>query len=167
MPYWGVAMCKANSEGLAQYHLGRQGYETYLPKFSSKVGKEIKIKALFPRYIFVRIELQWHSINGTRGITKLLMRESTPAVLPDKIIENLKMREDPKGLISLPDPPKFRPGERVRVVNPSLEGYIAVYEGMRPNERARVLLELLGQVVPVELDEKDLVPVVTSIEGSK
>lgn len=162
MSYWSVAMCKSSSEHLAKYHLERQGYETYLPLFLEKKGKEIKIKVLFPRYIFVKVILQWHSINGTRGITRLLMRESTPAVVSDKIIENLMKRHDSKGYVTLPDKPKFAQGEKVRVVNSSLNGYIAVFDGMRPNERARVLLEMLGQQVPIELDERDLAPVVTS-----
>jgi transcriptional antiterminator RfaH len=162
MGYWAVAMTKSSSEHLAQYHLGRQGFETYLPKYLSQVGKEKKVKVLFPRYIFVRIELQWSMINGTRGVTRLIMNESTPAAVPDKIIENLMKRQDSKGLICLPEKSRFTQGEKVRVVNKTMEGYIAIYDGMRPNERARVLLELLGQVVPVELDERDLAPVVIS-----
>jgi len=160
MAYWGVGMCKSNSEFIAKYNLERQGFETYLPKFLSKNGKEIKIKILFPRYIFIKIELQWYSIKGTRGITKLLMRETTPAVVHDMIIENLKKREDSKGFIILPEPPKFQLGEKVRIVNSALYGYIGIYNGMRDHERARILIELLGQSVPVDLDEKDLMPVV-------
>jgi len=161
MSYW-VAMTKASSENLAEHHLKRQGFIPYLPRYLSRIGKEIKVKILFPRYLFIKEELQWHSIHGTRGITRLLMRESTPAVIPDKIIENLRMKEDHKGFISLPEPPKFRSGEKVRVVNGSLEGYSALYDGMRPNERARVLIDMLGQQIQVELDEKDLVLAVAS-----
>ena len=163
MAFWGVAMCKANSEAIAQHHLGRQGYETYLPRFIQKIGNETKIKVLFPRYIFVRIELQWHVIRSTRGVTKLIMREATPALLPDKIIDNLKKRED-KGFVMLEEPPKFSVGEKVRVVNSALFGYIGIYQGMKDTERARVLIEFLGQKVPVELDEKDLVCAVASNE---
>jgi transcriptional antiterminator RfaH len=163
MSFWGVAMCKANSEAIAEHHLGRQGYKTYLPRFIQKIGKETKIKVLFPRYIFVSIELQWHVIRSTRGVTKLIMRESTPAPVPNVIIDNLKKRED-KGFVMLEDPPKFSQGEKVRVVNSALFGYIGIYQGMKDSERARVLIELLGQTVPVELDEKDLVCAVASNE---
>lgn len=162
MGYWAVAMTKSSSEHLAQHHLGRQGFTTFLPKFITNVGKDLKIKVLFPRYIFVWIELQWSVINSTRGVTRLIMNESKPAVVPTRIIESLMKRQNSKGLITLSEQPKFALGEKVRVVNNTMEGYIAVYDGMRPNERARVLLELLGQVVPVELDERDLAPVVTS-----
>jgi len=159
MSFWGVAMTKSSGENLAKYHLERQDFRTYLPKFLNGIGKSAKIKALFPRYIFVRIETRWYSINGTRGVTRLIMNESKPAIVPDRIIDNLVKREDSKGLISLPSAPKFSPGEKVRVVNTAMLGYIGIYQGMRDHERARVLIELLGQAVSLELDEKDLAPV--------
>src|SRR5258706_8012290 len=155
--FWSVAITKPNNENRAEVNLARQGYLTYLPKYLSKIGKEIKVKILFPRYIFVRIENQWHRINSTFGVSRILLNnESRPAIDPDKIIDNLKLKEDNKGLISLPDPPKFRQGEKVRVVNHSLSGYIGIYQGMRGCDRARILLEMLGQSVPVDVDEKDL-----------
>jgi len=167
MAYWTVAITKPNNENRAELNLARQGFIIYLPKYLSKIGKEVKVKILFPRYIFVRIENQWHRINSTFGVSRLLLNnESKPAVVSDKIIDNLRLKEDNKGLISLPDPPKFRQGEKVRVVNPSFEGYDAIYDGMRPNERARILIKMLGQQVQVELDEKDLIPMaVASVNG--
>lgn len=161
---WSVAMTKSSSENLAKHHLERQGFITYLPRYMSRVGKEIKVKVLFPRYIFVFIEMQWHCIHGTRGVTRLLMRESTPAVVPDRIINDLKTKES-NGLILLPAPPKFQLGEKVRVANGSLSGYFGIYDGMRSSERARILIELLGQVVPVVLDENDLAAVAVNGKG--
>jgi len=165
--FWSVAITKPNNENRAEVNLVRQGYLTYLPKYLSKVGKEIKVKILFPRYIFVRIEDQWHRINNTFGISRVLLNnESKPAVVSDKIIDNLKLKEDNKGLISLPEPPKFKQGESVRVANGSFSGYRALYDGMRPNERARVLIEMLGQQVSIELDERDLVSAVAMVKVS-
>jgi transcriptional antiterminator RfaH len=161
MSYWSVAMTKSSSEHIAQHHLRRQGFETYLPKFISRVGKETKVKVLFPRYIFVHISLQWHAITGTRGITRLIMNQTTPSIVNNRIIDNLMKREDSKGFIVLDEPPKFRIGEKVRVVNSAFQGYLGVYDGMRDHDRSRVLIDLLGQSVPVELDDCDLAPVVT------
>lgn len=159
MSYWAVAMTKAASERIAQFNLVRQNFETYLPRYITRIGKEIKVKILFPRYIFVRVDLQWHSINGTRGVTRLIMNESKPAQVPERIITDLKSKEDQKGFVMLPAPLKFRKGETLRVVKGPLEGYIAIYDGMRPNERVRALVQMLGQSVPVELDEGDLAAV--------
>jgi transcription elongation factor/antiterminator RfaH len=166
MSYWSVAVTKPSGENRASLNLTRQGYLSYLPKYLSRVGKEIKVKILFPRYIFVLIESQWHTINSTFGVSRLILNnESKPAIVQDRIIDDLKMKENDQGFISLPEPPKFSRGENVRVVNGSFVGYSGLYDGMRDRERARILINLLGQQVRVELDEKDLASVVTV--GSK
>jgi transcriptional antiterminator RfaH len=156
-------MTKSSSENIAAENLKRQDFNYYLPKYSSRVGKETKVKILFPRYIFVSIELQWHCVMNTKGITRLILtNENKPAKIADRIIDNFKAREDNKGLITLPSPPKFSQGEKVRVVNGPFCDRLGMYDGMRPDERARVLIELLGQSVPIELDERDLASVVTN-----
>ncbi len=166
MSHWAVAITKPNNENRAEINLERQGFVSYLPKYLSKVGKELKVKILFPRYIFIVIEDQWHRINSTFGVSRLLLNnEGKPAVVSNKIIDNLKLKEDQKGLISLPDPPKFSQGQPVRVANGSFSGYRALYDGMRPNDRARVLIEMLGQQVSIELDERDLVLAVALSKG--
>lgn len=159
MPWW-VAMTKPNSENIARANLERQGYVTYLPKYLTKVGKDTKVSLLFPRYILIEGRLQWHSVTGTRGITRLIYGSNgQPAVLQDQVINNFKSREDKKGFIALPEPPKFKPGQQVRIAKSYLDGYIGVYQGMLPNERARVLIEMLGQQCPIIVDEADLTAV--------
>jgi transcriptional antiterminator RfaH len=163
--FWAVAITKPANENRAIVNLDRQGYITYLPKYMSRIGSITKIKILFPRYLFVQIDQQWHSINSTFGVSRVILgRDNRPAIVSDRIISDLKMREDSKGLISLPQPSKFRPGEKVRVVNGPMSGYDAIYDGMRPNDRVRILIELLGQQAIVELDEKDLAAV--AVENS-
>jgi transcriptional antiterminator RfaH len=134
----------------------------------SRLGKDIKVKILFPRYIFVSIEQQWHQINSTYGISRIMLgNEGKPVVVADKIIEDLKMREDKAGLITLPEAPKFQKGDKVKIVKGALMGYDAIFDGMKPNDRVRVLIEMLGQPVHVELDEGDLVTVVSEGEMLK
>ena len=48
------------------------------------------------------------------------------------------------GLIELPKPPRFRPGDKVRVLYGPLIGVTGLYAGMRPRERVEVLLAILG-----------------------
>ena len=161
--FWSVAITKPGSENRAVLNLERQGYVTYLPKYTSLAGGKAKIKMLFPRYLFIKIENQWHSINSTFGVSRIILGyDGKPSVVPDKIISDLKMREDSKGLILLPVAPKFCQGERVRVVKGALEGYIGLFDGMRPNDRVRILIDMLGQTVPTELDEGDLASAVVS-----
>lgn len=155
--FWSVAMTKPQNENIAKVNLERQGYETYLPKYTTKVGKDLKVRILFPRYIFVRIELQWHSITGTRGVTRLIYgTNSQPAIITDAVIATMKAREDKKGYVSLPDPPKFAQGQKVKIVKNDLFG---LYDGQLPHDRHRILVELMGRMVPVEVAEADLTAV--------
>ena len=47
--------------------------------------------ALFPGYIFVLIELQWHAIRRTPYVVRLIMNGDQPARVPDRIIEELRL----------------------------------------------------------------------------
>lgn len=154
--FCGVAQTKSNQELKAKYNLHRQNYTTYLPVFQQKDGKVTKIKVLFPRYIFILIEHQWHSINSTLGISRLILtNENKPAVVPDKVIEELRRREV-KGLISLPSQGRFEVGETIRLAEGPFAGYIGIHAGMRDADRARVLIELLGRKTLLEVDEGTL-----------
>ena len=48
------------------------------------------------------------------------------------------------GLIDLPRSPKFRPGDRLRVVSGPFAGHVGLYAGMKPRERVEVLAILGG-----------------------
>jgi transcriptional antiterminator RfaH len=157
MSFWAVVHCKAGRERLAQLNLRRQHFVTYLPMFLARVGKVHQVKILFPRYIFARIENQWHGINNTFGVSRLIMTsENKPAVVQEYIIEELRAREDKKGLILLPEPQRFQQGENVKLANGPFSGYNGLYQGMKDSDRARVLIDLLGRKVQIEVNETDL-----------
>jgi transcriptional antiterminator RfaH len=66
-----------------------------------------------------------------------------PLPSPTEVIADLKGRET-GGLIDLPKPPKFRPGDRLRVIHGPFAGHVGLYAGMKPRERVEVLLAILG-----------------------
>ena len=66
-----------------------------------------------------------------------------PAAVPEAVIRISRARET-GGLIDLPRPPKFRPGDRLRVVQGPFAGHVGLYAGMKPHERVEVLLAILG-----------------------
>lgn len=156
MGTWVVAMTKPGCERTAAENLTRQGYTHYLPRYlSAKPGTKPRILCLFPRYIFIHVEEFWYSIKGTYGISKLLLVDGKPASVPASFITAMQARED-KGLIDLTPKERFRPGQEVRVADGPLAGYSLFYQGMTGPERVRVLMELLGRKVSVELNEKSL-----------
>src|SRR5665811_652744 len=98
---WYVVQTHPHAEAKASWHLGRQGFETYLPRYLKKRRHARRIDSvaapLFPRYLFVAVDMttqRWLSIRSTIGITRLVTNGDVPAVVPEAIIEGLKRRED-------------------------------------------------------------------------
>jgi transcriptional antiterminator RfaH len=154
MSYWAAAQLQAQRDGLALHCLRQAGFETYAPRLreprTAHGRKVVRTPLLFPGYLFVFIRLQWHTARWAPGVVRLVMNGTTPAAVPEAVIADLKARET-GGLIDLPRPPKFRPGDRVRILHGPFAGHIGLYAGMRPRERIEVLLAILGGAQRVTL----------------
>jgi transcription antitermination factor NusG len=130
----------------------------YQPRIRSQRGGS---EPLFASYVFITIALQWHTARWAPGVVRLLMSGEEPARVADHIIHELKSRER-DGLVVLPaalrprSPARFKAGDRVRVVDGPLRGFKGLVQGMRPNERITVMLELFGSARPVEMTEADV-----------
>jgi len=152
--FWACAQLWPQRAGLALHCLREQHFEVYYPRLrGSRMVRGRKITTqlgLFPGYCFVLIRLQWHSIRGTPGIIRLVLDGERPAQVPDAVIAEIRSRER-NGLIELPTPVEFQPGDKVCIVHGALAGRLAIYAGMRPRERVAVLLGLLGSESRVEL----------------
>jgi transcriptional antiterminator RfaH len=105
MPYWTLVITQANKERLATQNISNQGYEYYLPVFRERIFKQDKpfdvTKVLFPRYIFVKVRQQWASLTGTYGVSGVLMDGVSPKVIPERVIEKIKQRQDAEGFVVL------------------------------------------------------------------
>jgi transcriptional antiterminator RfaH len=156
---WYVAQTHVHAESKATLHLGRQGFEVYLPRYLKQRRHARRVDTvaapLFPRYLFVSVDMatqRWHSIRSTFGITRLVTNGDVPAVVPQAIIEGLKRREDTNGLVQLECRPRFAPGDKIRVLNGAFCDALGLFEGIRDQERVAILLDLLGRKVRVVLD---------------
>jgi transcriptional antiterminator RfaH len=156
MSYWSVVQTETHREHNVRVALMRLGFVTYKPRI--KVRQ--RIESLFPSYIFVQIgdDGIWYPVRWTIGVVRLLMAGVQPAKLPEDVVNQIRKREH-NGIVKLPSvSQRLRKGQRVRIIRGSFEGHIGLYEGMSGKDRERVLLELLGQIVPVELPAKDVAP---------
>jgi transcription antitermination factor NusG len=152
--FWAVVQAEAQREHAARLLLMRNGFETYMPRI--KVRNRISL--LFPTYVFVRVIDRWYPILWTAHVIRLLMAGDKPACLKDEIMASIRKREI-GGFVKLPLPNRqLKPGQKVRVIGGSFNGHIGLYQGQTSRDRERVLLELLGQAVPVELPGKDIAP---------
>lgn len=153
---WHVVQTHANAEAKAAANLGRQGFAVYLPRYLKQRSHARKIdtvpRPLFPRYLFVAIDLatqRWRAIQSTLGVSHLVCWNGTPASVENGVIGALKAREDERGFIKLLRRPAFSPGDRVRIVDGAFTDSLALVEGVSDRERVAVLLDLLGRKVRV------------------
>lgn len=156
---WYVVQTQPNSEMKAVYHLKRQGFTAYLPRYLKRRRHARKVETvpapLFPRYLFVAIDVttqRWRSIQSTIGVSRLVCNGEEPAALPLGIVEGIQTSEGDNGYIALDTRPKFAAGEKVRILDGAFAACLGFFERMSDGDRVAVLLELLGRKVRVVLD---------------
>jgi transcriptional antiterminator RfaH len=156
---WYVVQTQVNGELKAAQNLMRQGFEVYLPRYLKRRCHARKIdfaaKPLFPRYLFVAIDVatqRWRSIQSTFGVARLVSNGDDPAMLPEGIVTALKAREDGKGFIVMNSKPAFAPGDKVRVLAGAFADSAALFDGNADHDRVSILLDMLGRQVRVLLD---------------
>jgi transcriptional antiterminator RfaH len=156
MSRWYVARTKARSETRAAESLRRQGLEVYLPQYARRRRHarrtDVVPSPLFPGYLFLRMDLsnsRWHSVNSSSGVHSLLCHGRVPSAVPQGVVEELRARETPDGLVPLRSLVVLERGERLRIVDGPLNDRVGVYEKMTGGERVVLLLRLLGREVRV------------------
>ena len=141
MPYW-CAQTEGNREAVAERFLQMAGYSVYYPR----ILERSRVRPLFPSYIFIAAALQWHKARWTVGVVRIVAGSGgEPAVIGDHVIDVIKKSEK-DGLVVLPEPPRLRPGDPIRVTRGLLTGVLGLYAGQRGHERVAVLLAALGRV---------------------
>lgn len=158
MKSWFVAHTQALKESMAQQHLLEQGFEAYIPRYKKTRRHARKVTEvlapLFPRYIFVAIDLEtdcWRRINGTRGVAYLLMNDERPAVVPVEVIAGLKQQEDEHGVVPIDSMDAFVKGDKVRVLEGAFKDYSATFEALDDKQRVQILLSFLGRETRISL----------------
>ncbi len=157
MSYWILAITQAGKERLATQNIRNQGFELYLPMYREKSSKNIELaRPLFPRYIFVKVLQKWSSLTGTYGVSGLLMEGSAPKKVPDRVLTALQNREDSEGFVVIENK-GIKAGDEVKISSGPLKDQIGIFQGMSSDERAMVLLKLLGSEREVKFNPKILV----------
>lgn len=163
---WYAVQVKRQSEHRVAWRLGMTPVSTFLPLMESvrrrhRGGVTTRLEPLFPGYLFVQMQAvevdphYWHIVRWTPGVRRILGTDETPVPMPSEAIEALQIRVQELGFVR--PGVRFAPGSRVRIRSGPLVGLEAIFE--RPTSkkgRVRVLLELLGQVGPAEVDESSL-----------
>jgi transcriptional antiterminator RfaH len=128
--------------------------ETFAPRTRIQVATRWRTVALFPSYLFARVEDRWWPIERSLGVSGIIKFGALPARVPDDEIAALFARADADGLIRLPAAPptsRLRPGTRVRVLDGALRGVEALYIGQSAQDRETILLTILGAARQVQI----------------
>jgi transcriptional antiterminator RfaH len=162
---WFVVQTQVNAEAKAARNLLQQGFEIYLPRYLKRRSHARKIDEvavpLFPRYMFVRIDMatqRWRSVQSTFGVASLLFNGSEPEPVRAQVLRTLRAREDESGYVKLDKRPKFAQGDEVRVIAGAFAENLALFDGLADRDRIVILLDMLGRKVCVSI-EADMVAV--------
>lgn len=160
---WYVVQTHHRGEVQATRELEKQAFEVFLPRYRKRCRHARKVTLvaapLFPNYLFVRLDpshQRWRSINGTRGVARIIAGANGPLPISDALVAGLRSRLDVQGFVAMAPRPDFVPGQAIRIRAGSFAETIGLFEGFRDHDRVTVLLKLLGGQVRVVLEE-DLV----------
>lgn len=157
---WYVVHTKPRQESRALENLQNQGYECFLPTMPVEKRRHQRVQVvtepMFSRYLFIRLDAQvqnWSPIRSTLGVSKLVSFGQQPARVPDDLVAFLR------GAPPLCVERLFAAGDPVRVAHGALKGLEGVYQAPDGEQRALVLVELLGQPQRLKLMLEELVAV--------
>jgi transcription elongation factor/antiterminator RfaH len=152
------------AEARAEAHLRRQGFRTFQPKRHKTVRHARRLSTVeapfFPRYLFIVLDLarhQWRSVNGTFGVSRLVMRGDQPHPVPRGVVEALIEAADARGILQLAR--KLQVGSPVRLMAGPFAEQLAILNNLDDSGRVRVLLDILGRQVAISTGANDVLPV--------
>ena len=159
-PNWFAVVTKPRQEQIALENLQRQDFKCFLPMAEnpyqrrSKKQKKI-IEPLFPRYLFLNAIADTQNlapIRSTRGVLSMVRFGTELTVIADSIIQAIKNRIQPDtGLITI-KPIKIKAGDKVKVFDGPLAGINGIVAETNSNNRALILMQLMGRPTKVKVD---------------
>lgn len=164
--HWYLLASKPREEERARVNLDQQGYSTYLPMVKRERRRRgiisTKIEALFPRYLFIRLDRNndnWAPIRSTYGVSGLVgfgSRHTNYIPIPSSVITQLQSHEDEHGLHQLERAECFNKGDCVRITSgpfAEINGVFMMDDGLH---RSMVLIEMLGKQQHIAVESAQL-----------
>jgi len=162
MKHWYVVRTKPRQEATAETNLRQQGYGCMLPMMRGwrrRKGQRMTVtEPCFPGYVFAELELgnsDLGPIRSSRGVSGLVRFGERIPPLPQGFMAELLRCMDTEGLVE-GAARDFQPGEQVSVVDGPLTGYHAVFEAHDGDQRAILLLDMLGRQQRVRIPKAAL-----------
>ncbi len=161
MKYWYAVQTKPRQEDTAERNLQQQSFQTYLPKIRVRKLRRDKwtkaVEPLFPRYLFIQVDAEQTSlapVRSTLGVAALVRFGHVLKPVPDSVIDYLKQTENPETHQHHADDWPHQPGDAVAILEGPFAGFKGIFKAASADERAMVLIDLLGRqnAVGVKMD---------------
>jgi transcription antitermination factor NusG len=166
MSDWALATTPPNAEHLVSADLLRFGYEHWL--FKRKTTRVwhgriiLSMPAAFPRYVLVPFEQCWEILQTVWRVLGIVCFGEDVARVREREVDALVERCGgcdvlPKELV--PEP--YTPGECVHVGGTGLiAGHDATYDSVTEDGKLRLVFDMMGRMVPIDVDKRDVFSVV-------
>ena len=162
---WYVVHTRPQKELLAAGLLEeRLDVAAYLPEALQPYRGEMRLRPLFPRYLFVHADLAVtpaSAFDSMPGVIRLVVFGGQALPVDEQVVVALRQEVTRLNAAGGLFRTTLRPGDRVRVRTGPLAGLEAVFvEPLAPGDRAAVLLDFLGRQnrVTVALADMDPAP---------
>jgi transcriptional antiterminator RfaH len=159
--HWFVIHTKPRDEHRVKKHFEGMEIETLLPlceNFQYSHGRMSRvINPLFSNYLFARLDLERHyyKVKWTRGVNRILGVGNDPTPVSERVIQMLKDRMGDDDTVKLLE--DLQEGDLVQITSGPLKDFIGVFQRrLSSGERVRILLNLIGAEVPVQISRGQL-----------
>ena len=156
--YWYAMQSKSNKEEALYEQLHNQGVEVFYPRIrvTPVNPRSKKIKAYFPGYMFVHVDLAEVGISTLKWMPfarGMVIFDQEPATVPDGLIQAVRLRVEQINMVGGEVFSGLKKGDDVFIHQGPFTGYEAIFDVRLPgSERVRVLIKLLSnRQMPVEL----------------
>ena len=160
---WILVYTKAQEEQKAKRNLQNQGFEIFLPMIAvakSNQSKSITLKAMFPGYLFVKINTEldkWNRIKSTRGVSHLVVFGQRLAEIPNQVITYLKSEADENDIFRQKiSRGEFQKGDKLVIEKGIFKNKEATFLAKKSKERVRILLRFVNHLITADIPASDV-----------
>jgi transcriptional antiterminator RfaH len=154
---WYVIRAKPRQEGIACENLKRQSFYCFYPQIRRRKRRQGKIihllEAYFPSYLFIRLDMTLDNISSIRstiGVVQLVKIGETAVSVPNPVMQQLFLRFDHEAVFDNTKTTLSK-GQRVNIDHGILSCTEALFESIKGEERAYVLMNILGRQTRVSM----------------
>lgn len=158
---WFVVQSRPNAANIAARHLARQDFGVFLPleSYTQRRGRTLvpSLRPYFSGYLFVHFDpasAPWGAIRSTYGVSRLVSFGASPAAIDPDLVSAIMGACDGWGVVR--PPMDAQRGDRLRIAEGPFAGIVGTLDAMAPQERAWMLLDVMGKSTRVSVPASGL-----------